>query len=328
MSGLRGFPYEFPPRGWFQIAWSRELREAAVVPLRYFGRDFVCYRGESGQVVVMEAHCKHLGAHLGYGGYVCDDDIVCPFHGWRWSAEGWNVEIPYTERGPHKGKRMGTWPVIEVSGMVLMWNGPEGETPDWSPPAVPQFEDEAYYSIEAGMHCERVKLYPQFAVENQVDFAHLKYVHKWEEIDPQVEAYENRGVCFYSRTSGGMASPKGTIRFRVENWTWGIGYIVSNIEGLRDTTIVVSTTPVDDDVSDMRLTMAVRRPDTEASRETLDEFSHALFKGQVEALFGSHPGDRDIWENQIYIDTPPYPKEEAKAFLALRDWASQFYPKG
>ena len=39
---LHGFP-----RGWFVISMSDELPRGAVVPLRYFGRDLVAYRGDS-----------------------------------------------------------------------------------------------------------------------------------------------------------------------------------------------------------------------------------------------------------------------------------------
>ena len=329
MGGKRGFPYATPPHGWFQIAWSNELPKGKVVPLRYFSRDMVCYRGESGDVIVMEAHCKHLGAHLGYGGTVCDDDIVCPFHGWKWSRQGSNVEIPYTDRGPHKGKRMQTWPVRELSGMVLVWNGEEDAEPTWEPPAVPEFENSAEHSkLEEGTHSARVKFYPQFVAENQVDFAHLKYVHLWHEIDPEIVDYQERGPCFFSKTTGGIATKQGPVRLHVENETWGMGYIVSSVTGLRDSKLVISVTPVDDDISDMRLTMVVRRkPDAEPGGE-LDSFGKSVIAAQVEALFGSNPGDMDIWENQIYIETPPYPKEEVRAFIALRDWARQFYPNG
>ena len=30
----------------------------------------------------------HLGAHFGYGGHVNGNDIVCPFHGWRFDCDG------------------------------------------------------------------------------------------------------------------------------------------------------------------------------------------------------------------------------------------------
>ena len=64
------YRYPFPPYadGWFQVAYSDELDTSDVLPLKYFGRDLVLFRNESGQACVLDAHCAHLGAHLGHGG--------------------------------------------------------------------------------------------------------------------------------------------------------------------------------------------------------------------------------------------------------------------
>jgi len=72
---------------------------------------------------VLDAHCAHLGAHLGVGGTVAGDDIICPFHHWRWSCEGCTVDIPYSERTTQQ-KRIGTWPVREVEPFVLLCTTP------------------------------------------------------------------------------------------------------------------------------------------------------------------------------------------------------------
>ena len=53
------------PNGWFQIAYSDELTPGTVMPLRYFGKDLVAFRTESGQVAVLDAFCPHLGAQIG-----------------------------------------------------------------------------------------------------------------------------------------------------------------------------------------------------------------------------------------------------------------------
>jgi len=94
----RNFPYTSQPTGWFQLGWSEDFPAGAVVPLRYFAQDLVAYRGASGAVHLFDAYCPHLGAHLGYGGKVDGDDIVCPFHAWRFDCEGCNVDIPYSAR--------------------------------------------------------------------------------------------------------------------------------------------------------------------------------------------------------------------------------------
>ena len=64
--------FPFPPyaNGWFQIAYSDELAPGDVKAVRNFGQDFVLFRTEAGVAHVLDAHCPHLGAHLGYGGKV------------------------------------------------------------------------------------------------------------------------------------------------------------------------------------------------------------------------------------------------------------------
>ena len=47
-----------------------------------------------------------------------DGCITCPFHGWKFDAEGANVDIPYSERVNRKA-RLRTYPVVEVNGLSL-----------------------------------------------------------------------------------------------------------------------------------------------------------------------------------------------------------------
>ena len=60
------FPFPIP-NGWFALARSDEVGPGAVLPVRYFGRDLVVFRTESGRPAVLDAYCAHMGAHLGIG---------------------------------------------------------------------------------------------------------------------------------------------------------------------------------------------------------------------------------------------------------------------
>ena len=88
------YPFPAVPDGWFAVAASDDVGVGDVVTLHYLCRELVAYRGDDGRVRVFDAHCPHLGAHLGHGGQVCGSDIVCPFHGWRFDADGALVEVP------------------------------------------------------------------------------------------------------------------------------------------------------------------------------------------------------------------------------------------
>src|SRR4029079_4159021 len=87
-------PFVGHPTGWFVVAWSHEIQSGEIQPRRYFGSDLVVWRSVSGDAVVMDAHCAHMGCHLAHGargrpherGLVIGDSVQCPFHGWRWDA--------------------------------------------------------------------------------------------------------------------------------------------------------------------------------------------------------------------------------------------------
>src|SRR5687768_10820319 len=81
MSGR--FPFPDYPSGWYRVALSDQIRAGELMSLSYFGRELIAFRTDDGDVQVMEAHCPHLGAHIGVGGRVEGSCVVCPFHGWR-----------------------------------------------------------------------------------------------------------------------------------------------------------------------------------------------------------------------------------------------------
>jgi nitrite reductase/ring-hydroxylating ferredoxin subunit len=95
------------------VGWSPEFPTGEVRPLHYFGEDLVAYRDESGELHVLEAHCKHLGAHIGHGGKVVGDCVQCPFHGWRWGPDGTNRYIPYQPDRPNRALTLRVFPVRE-----------------------------------------------------------------------------------------------------------------------------------------------------------------------------------------------------------------------
>ena len=122
-----------PVSGWFAVAWSDEIPVGGVEPLLVDGREYVLYRDEEGTPHALDAHCRHLGAHLGYGGSVEGTALRCSFHGWRWQPDGSCSDVPYSKRVPPSA-RIGSWRVAERNGVVLLWTGdaePDHEIPAW-----------------------------------------------------------------------------------------------------------------------------------------------------------------------------------------------------
>src|SRR5690349_19646103 len=95
------------PRGWFVVADSAGLG-ATPINTRYFGEDVVIFRKANGEAAMLSAYCPHMGTHLGRndtswtvlsGEHIDAEGIRCPFHGWRFGADGKCNNIPYFD-GP------------------------------------------------------------------------------------------------------------------------------------------------------------------------------------------------------------------------------------
>jgi len=110
------------PASWYLFCESKQLRDKPFSQ-RILGRQLVAYRKASGQVAVMDAHCAHLGADLGCG-TVVGETIQCPFHHWRYGADGVCTSIPHAAQIPAFA-RLRTYPVTERHGSVFFFNGPE-----------------------------------------------------------------------------------------------------------------------------------------------------------------------------------------------------------
>jgi phenylpropionate dioxygenase-like ring-hydroxylating dioxygenase large terminal subunit len=63
------------------------LTPGAVVAVEIDGAEYVVWRGRSGRLGSAPRTCPHLDHDLGEG-YVVDDELVCPGHGWAFDGHG------------------------------------------------------------------------------------------------------------------------------------------------------------------------------------------------------------------------------------------------
>lgn len=325
-------PLSMQPTGWFQVAWSAEVGVGDVRRMKYFDREMVAWRAASGRVAVMDAYCEHLGAHLGYGGRVEDEHIVCPFHGWEWNAEGRNVCIPYEDR-PNPGRRIRSYPVVERNEGIYIWHDVHGRAPYFDVPDVfTGFDDGAtaadYYPAfgRSTLYRECLELHPQYVLENGVDFAHFEYVHKVpitprftrQDFDAPV-SYVDFTITF---ATGDGVSSIDDVTSGVNAINGGLGVAVTKSWGMVDNRTVSAVTPVDDTTCDVRFSVWVARlPGDEGAEQPAE--ANQIARAVIEQF----EADIHIWRHQRYADPPALVRAEYEGFKALRAWAAQFYPE-
>jgi 3-ketosteroid 9alpha-monooxygenase subunit A len=317
------------PRGWFQIGWSRDFLIRGVHARHYFGEEVVVYRGDDGNLRVLDAYCQHMGAHLGHGGTICGDQITCPFHGWEWNGEGENVRIPYEDR-PNRGRRIRSWPVVEREGVVYVWHDPNGAKPSWQMPDMFEAlgEDVArrqYHDPDPDgvVRCGILKLNPYVVLDNVGDIAHFRSVHGTRDV-PTVLNHRADGHRFLLRLGFGQSwKPGAAVAQRsgdvLDIVQLGVGVSYSVLGGARlpYIVIVLATTPVDEHSSEMFQTVWLERAPDDDDPGRLERRMH----------YACHqlPRDIEVWEHQRYIHRPAWSPSEVRPFRAIRKWAEAFY---
>lgn len=175
---LASYPPPFPD-GWYPLARVSEVGEQPL-SVRALGRDLVVFRKESGGYAVLDAHCPHLGAHLG-GGEVRHDCVECPFHRWSLDGAGRVVDVPYSEK---LSKKLATraWPTVDYHGFVCIYftesHVGRGAVPQpaYQLPHFPEIFDGTM--VHRGDHdAGVVRMHLIEFAENSVDFAHFGPVH-------------------------------------------------------------------------------------------------------------------------------------------------------
>ena len=245
-------PLSMKPTGWFQVAWSDEIKVGDVHRMKYFGQELIAWRAESGQLTVMNAYCEHLGAHLGFGGHVEGEVLQCPFHGWQWNSEGHNVCIPYDKR-PNRGRRIKTYPAVERNESVYLWYDDDGREPFFDAPDVfASFGDTstvADYYPQRRLFEQGHEMHPQYVLENGVDFAHFKYVHHTP-INPIFTRHDfDEPVSYVDFTitfEGDDQQVIDDVKSGVEAINGGLGIAVTKSWGMIDNRTISCITPVDE----------------------------------------------------------------------------------
>ena len=307
------FPFPRYPNGWFQIAYSDELAKGAVLPLKYFGRDLVLFRDNDGVANLLDAHCPHLGAHLGYGGRVEGNSIRCPFHAWEFGGNGQCTRVPYSDKGPPPRAKIRAWNVREVNGLILAWHHLLGDAPAWTIDAIPEFGSDEWTTYEKRRW--KIKTHNQEMAENAVDSAHFHYVHGTLEKPTSHAVVEGHVLRVVSDTM--MKTPMGKVKGQVESISHGFGYALTRFTGLVDTLLVAGITPIDDDYVDVRFAFTVKKLPSGDATSTVGQ----AFMREIERQLGQ---DIPIWENKIYVN-PPLVVDSDGPIGIFRRWSKQFY---
>ena len=158
---------------WYVVLDSREVKIGRVLGVTRLGEKLVFWRDSQGSVHCMADLCPHLGARLSQGNVV-KDALQCPFHGFEYDSSGQCIYLPaYGRNGViPKALRVKHYPVHEMRGFIwVYWGEPESE------PEPPEFFESFSDKLSYGSFKQHWNVHYSRMVENQLDVAHLPFVH-------------------------------------------------------------------------------------------------------------------------------------------------------
>jgi 3-ketosteroid 9alpha-monooxygenase subunit A len=322
MPQAQRFPHPIP-YGWYFVGYCDELAPGEVRPLHYFGRDLVLFRNATGKVGMLDAHCPHLGAHLGHGGHVEGELIHCPFHGWGYDTEGWCRDIPYAKTMPPICTReavIHSYPLREANGVIWAWYHPHNIAPLFDVEVYSEFTDPNF--AKQTRYEWRSAINVQEEAENAVDIAHFRFIHGTPAVPEGFAEYDRH--LRRSGSDGFMNAEMadGTtkrIPTRVRTWANGAGQKNTMLQGLTTVWLMVLVTPIEVDDSEIRFAFTHPKAEPGSPEDIAFKTACDRISGETGVI-----ADLPIWDHKIHRKRPILCDGDGP-ILQYRKWFEQFY---
>lgn len=301
--------------GWFAVCFSHEVPAGTVRTVPFAGQDLVIYRTQSGLARAVDPYCPHLGAHLGHGGKVDGENLVCPFHGLAFDPDGACVRACGGQSPPNAaltGRYM-----KEMNGAVMVWRHSEDQPPDWD---IPEMDLSDRLNPRYGSH--ELEGYCDSMVENSMDPTHFGWVHGFTDTELSHEVDGHKLIVTIKARWKGQ-------RFHSRLTNFGLGFTRGENE-LPDLGVQVVTLAFATPVAPMKWTFrwvdnpSVARfdrwpaPFRKLAYQMLNPLAHRWLVSVV-------GGDFPIWNARNHLKHPRLMAGE-RTFTAFRRWSAQFYP--
>ena len=333
------------PNGWYRILNSSDLPAKACKPkhVSAIGQEMALFRGESGQVFAVQAHCPHLGASFAIGGTVHQDNIVCPFHKWEFEgASGKCAHIPYcaSHSGLPKAANLQRWCVAEHFGQIFVWLHAEGLPPTYALPT--SIGIAGGNQVYRGQYNAHVQMHIIEFLENTTDFQHFDPLHGqmlipftelpipgvtvnhipgWEEgkkkhgrgagMDHVAYFYDNASVSLF-----GKEMPKSSAQATIQLVGPGSFVCFTFDTPIGSITLFQTHTPTDHLELDVQF------------RWFADESMPRLLVWYIVGNWVAQwKRDIFVWENKVYRRKPVLARGDGP-MGRLRSWYKQFYTAG
>jgi phenylpropionate dioxygenase-like ring-hydroxylating dioxygenase large terminal subunit len=162
-------------RSHWYIACSSQALKKKPISAVILGTPLVLFRGLDNRAVALEDRCAHRNVPLS-SGRVCQGELECPYHGWRYGHEGEVSMIPAIDDAdlPLRMPKIRQYPCLEQDG--YLWVCLDEQPVQPLPRPFPHLEENGWTSFRMET---RFKAGVEICLENFLDCPHATYVHRF-----------------------------------------------------------------------------------------------------------------------------------------------------
>jgi phenylpropionate dioxygenase-like ring-hydroxylating dioxygenase large terminal subunit len=167
---------------WYFVCLSGDLKPGALTRYELLGEPVMLGRSHGGKLFALRDICPHRAAPLSAGRFQTEasgaESVECPYHGWRWGADGACTAIPslVADQAMDVGRiKVRRYHAAETQGLVFVWIGSDADSQPSEPP--PTFEGVVGGGPKLVDRME-FQAHIDHAVVGLMDPAHGPYVHQ------------------------------------------------------------------------------------------------------------------------------------------------------
>jgi phenylpropionate dioxygenase-like ring-hydroxylating dioxygenase large terminal subunit len=216
---------------WYVIGTKADFSKNVPKKTTIWNKNYVVWRNNENQYVGLDDVCPHKGASLA-GGKVCNNHVVCPYHGYEFDENGKLDKVPGISFHPSPVYDVSKYQVIEKNGWVYLNTYSDIAKIDNST-GLP-YSENIFVEPEVARNDSAVFLdmdfncYSRIVSENSLDVMHIGFVHTFGnsknpapvEVHPPKEVGPNHFKTSYLYEAGDKSFARkifGAKDLRIEN---------------------------------------------------------------------------------------------------------------
>lgn len=216
---------------WYVIGTKSDFSKNIPKKATIWNKNYVVWRNSENQYVGLDDVCPHKGASLS-GGKVCNNHVICPYHGYEFDENGKLDKVPGISFHPSPVYDVSKYQVVEKNGWVYLNTYSDIAKIDNST-GLP-FSENIFVEPEVERNDSAVFLdmdfncYSRIVSENSLDVMHIGFVHTFGntknpapvEVHPPREVGPNHFKTSYLYEAGDNSFARkifGAKDLRIEN---------------------------------------------------------------------------------------------------------------